>query len=80
MEKADRLFSLVMPVLLILSGLAAVVIAVIGHPKHYEDNPRMAEQMNAIGKTKARLIHGIIGAGILAAGLWLLHGWLFIPQ
>lgn len=80
MDNIERWFNLVIPVLLTVSGLYAVLIAVIGSPKHYEDNPRMADQLRMIGKTKARIVHAVIGAGILCWGLWLLHGWLFVPQ
>ena len=71
-----------LPVVLLLGGLYTVIMAIIGSPRVYEDskNPNMQRQLAQMGKTKARIVHGIGGLIMAGVGAWLLHGWLFVPQ
>ncbi|MBR5404770.1 MAG: hypothetical protein K6E36_04715 [Oscillospiraceae bacterium] len=80
MDGFRRILHLIIPVLFCLTGVFAILTAVIGSPKSYEDNPKMQANLERFGKTKMRIIHALIGIGILAYGGWLLHGWLFVRQ
>ena len=75
-------FRLLIPVLFVICGIGAVIIAIIGSPRFYEDsdNPNMQRQIERFGKTKARILNALGGLAMAAFGAWLLHGWLFVPQ
>jgi hypothetical protein len=40
----------------------------------------MQPNLDRFGKTKLRIMHAVLGVLLLGYGLWLLHGWLFVPQ
>ena len=78
----ERFLSLCFPILFTFGGVWSVVIALIGSPKFFEesDNPNMQRQIERLGKTKTRILHAAGGLVLLAFGLYLLRGWLFVPQ
>ena len=80
MDGFRKILNLILPVMFCLMGILVLGIAVIGSPKSYEDNPRMQSNIERFGKTKMRIIHALIGTGLLAYGGWILHGALFVPQ
>ena len=73
--------SLIVPVSFVLCGLAVVILALIGSPKIYEEskNLQMQAQIEKLGKTKARILHAVVGAGMTAFGGWLLYCAVFGP-
>lgn len=73
--------TLVIPILILVAGLFALFAALTGYRKIYEDsdNPRMQDQLAQWGKTKARIIHGVVSLQLLAFGGYLLYCWLNGP-
>ena len=65
-----------------LISAAALVTALIGSPKRFEDsdNPRMQQLLERFGKTKLRIIYIILSLGGLWWGLKLLYGIFFVRQ
>ncbi len=73
--------SLAFPVLILFGGLFALITALIGSPKMYENskNPQMQDQIARWGKKKARIIHALVSLPLLAFGGYLLYCWLNGP-
>ena len=63
-------------------GAVSLILAVTGPKSRFEesDNPQMRAWVEKFGAGKVRLFYGILGAGLLIFGLWLLHGLLFVKQ
>ena len=74
--------TLAFPVLILFSGLFALFCALTGWSKIYENsnNPRMQDQLAQWGKTKARIVHGLVSLPLIAFGGWLLYCWLKGPM
>ena len=73
--------TLLIPVVILGSGIMVLVSALFGFPKMYEEskNPRMQDQLAQWGKTKARIIHAVASLPLIAFGGWLLYCWLNGP-
>ena len=82
MDTFQKYLHLAYPLIFILGGIGTLIIAAVGSPKHFEEskNPNMQRQIQKIGKTKSRILNAVGGVILLAVGLWLLHGWLFVKQ
>ena len=82
MDSVQRVLTLLLILTLIGGGIFTLIAAITGSPRIYEDskNPNMQRQLETLGKTKARILHAVGGLAFLGFGLWLLHGWLFVPQ
>lgn len=78
----DSAFGWIMALLLAGSGAYCLIAAITGWSRIYEEskNPAMQQQLQRIGKTKARILHSIGGAVMLGFGMYLLHGLLFVQQ
>ncbi|MCQ2417135.1 MAG: hypothetical protein MJ071_04910 [Oscillospiraceae bacterium] len=81
MDTIMHYLTLVIPVIIILSGIMILFGAVTGWSRMYENskNPQMQQQLQQMGKTKARITHGLLSVPMLLFGGWLLYCWLFGP-
>ena len=82
MDGFRRILNLMLPLLMTVAGASMLVVSATGWRKSFEDNenPNMQRMLEKYGKTKVRIFYAFFGAAVLAVGLWLLHGWLFVPQ
>ena len=82
MDTFRHILNLIVPVCITLIGAVMLFAAVFGSRRTFEDNdnPNMQRMLAKFGKTKVRIFYIVFGLAVLAFGLYLLHGWLFVPQ
>ena len=82
MDTFQRILNLIIPVCITLIGGAVLFAAVFGVRRTFEDNdnPNMQRMLAKFGKTKVRIFYIVFGLAVFGFGLYLLHGWLFVPQ
>lgn len=81
MDTFMHYFHLLIPLTFCIGGIAGLIIAAVGSPKHYEEskNPNVQRQLQQFGKKKARIMNAIGALLLLGFGLYLLRAWLFGP-
>ena len=75
----EHWISLAYPIIFLLGGVMSIIAAILDR-KTDVTTERLSRLHIRLGKTGTRILYVLIGLALIGFGIYLLHGWLFIPQ